>query len=390
MEKYVVRYGNIKKKNIKIMKKIQIIGIIISVFFISTICKAEVSPFKPDWKIGDTWNMEFQHRDRIFPIDAARLRIIKPGETEYEYGDFSEPTTYVFIITGTKKIKGEKCFEIEMYRKYPDKQELIIRLYYTTDTLKIRLAEKILEDSRRIPDYADEKDGPVIESYFTSYLHFSWPDFTQLDPANSPQLFPWGNSKIQQIVEATENTLTITWYLSYNEANNTWSRFITQVWKKSNPSWSTYELGDKDPIASGEGKERYLIEKARSIFVADTEPPTISLTLAPDTLWPPDHKMVEIIPHITVSDNQDPSPLVSLESVTSSEPDDAPGAGDGHTTGDIDITQDGKIFLRAERDGKGSGRFYVITYSATDASGNKSYASAIVTVPHDVAKEKKK
>ena len=40
--------------------------------------------------------------------------------------------------------------------------------------------------------------------------------------------------------------------------------------------------------------------------------------------------------------------------------------------------------LRAEREGKNkAGRIYTITYSATDGSGNKTTASATVTVPHD-------
>jgi hypothetical protein len=39
--------------------------------------------------------------------------------------------------------------------------------------------------------------------------------------------------------------------------------------------------------------------------------------------------------------------------------------------------------IRAERDGTGSGRIYELIYSATDASGNATPASAVVTVPHD-------
>ena len=41
-------------------------------------------------------------------------------------------------------------------------------------------------------------------------------------------------------------------------------------------------------------------------------------------------------------------------------------------------TDSRKFLLRAER-----GMVYTVTYSATDGSGNKSTASATVTVPHD-------
>jgi hypothetical protein len=73
--------------------------------------------------------------------------------------------------------------------------------------------------------------------------------------------------------------------------------------------------------------------------------------------------------------------------VVSSEPDDAKGGGDGKTTNDIqdaDIgNEDYNISLRAERQGKGDGRIYTITYEATDDSGNSATASATVTVPHN-------
>jgi len=47
------------------------------------------------------------------------------------------------------------------------------------------------------------------------------------------------------------------------------------------------------------------------------------------------------------------------------------------------LTPDGEALIRAERNGNGSGRIYELIYSATDASGNSTPASAVVTVPHD-------
>jgi hypothetical protein len=43
--------------------------------------------------------------------------------------------------------------------------------------------------------------------------------------------------------------------------------------------------------------------------------------------------------------------------------------------------------LAAKRAGNNpAGRIYTVTYSATDASGNKATASATVIVPHDQGK----
>jgi hypothetical protein len=81
-------------------------------------------------------------------------------------------------------------------------------------------------------------------------------------------------------------------------------------------------------------------------------------------------------------------PTIQLTSLTSSEPDDAPGSGDGQTLDDIQAvdfgTEDLDFRLRAERAGEGGERFYEATYSATDLSGNVSLASAIAIVPLDL------
>jgi hypothetical protein len=76
---------------------------------------------------------------------------------------------------------------------------------------------------------------------------------------------------------------------------------------------------------------------------------------------------------------------VALVSAASSEADDAPGAGDGATSGDIADaaigTPDRTVRLRAERDDRGPGRTYTLIYRATDAAGNSAVARTTVQVP---------
>jgi hypothetical protein len=127
------------------------------------------------------------------------------------------------------------------------------------------------------------------------------------------------------------------------------------------------------------------------ITVQDNTPPQISLSVSPDMLWPPNHKMVLITPTIIATDNCDYSPDFELSSITTNENEEASTydpvfdstVGDGQTSYDIQIDGDGSIYLRAERSGTGSGRIYTITYASTDESGNSQTADAIVTVPHD-------
>jgi PKD repeat protein len=125
---------------------------------------------------------------------------------------------------------------------------------------------------------------------------------------------------------------------------------------------------------------QYTATDTVNITVQDTTPPQINATVTPEVLWPPNHKYVEIKANVTVYDIGDPSPEITLVSVTSNEPDN--GIGDGNTIYDFVIVNDFTFNLREERAGTGSDRIYTITYKATDASGNSALASATVTVKH--------
>ena len=120
------------------------------------------------------------------------------------------------------------------------------------------------------------------------------------------------------------------------------------------------------------------------VTVADTTPPSVTLGLVPPILDPPRHQLVPVTAQLTVTDACDPgAPTVSLQSVTSSEPDN--GTGDGDT--DVDIqgaaigTADDAFLLRAERAGNGDGRIYRVLYAVRDANGNVVLVEGTVTVP---------
>ncbi|HEX6208466.1 MAG TPA: nuclease, partial [Actinomycetota bacterium] len=114
------------------------------------------------------------------------------------------------------------------------------------------------------------------------------------------------------------------------------------------------------------------------IGMCETTAPVVDVTVSPDVLWPPDHRYRDVTASVSVTD-ADPNPTVELVSVTSNEPDD--GEDDGSTVNDIVIVDDFNFRLRAERSGTGTGREYTITYLVTDACGNSTTASAVVSVP---------
>lgn len=123
-----------------------------------------------------------------------------------------------------------------------------------------------------------------------------------------------------------------------------------------------------------------------TVEVIDSTAPTLSPEPDKSILWPPNHKMVNITIVTHASDNSGPPTLSAV--VTSNEPDN--GLGDGDTAPDWTdpVITDGVITLqlRAERSGSGNGREYMITITATDASGNASTASVKILVPHDKGK----
>ena len=129
-----------------------------------------------------------------------------------------------------------------------------------------------------------------------------------------------------------------------------------------------------------------------NIIIQDTTPPSISVSVSPDILWPPNHKMVHVTATVTATDNCDTEPAIELVSIVMSESDEIStfdpnydlSVNDGHTLVDIQIVDDYNFDLRCERSGKSDGRTYTITYKAIDDSGNESTASTEVLVPHSM------
>jgi hypothetical protein len=103
-----------------------------------------------------------------------------------------------------------------------------------------------------------------------------------------------------------------------------------------------------------------------TVTVVDQTPPVInSIAASPNTLWPPNHKMVPVMVTADATDDCG-APSCKIISVTSNEP----AGADGVATDDAVITGGLTLNLRAERSGFGSGRIYTILIQCTDGSGN--------------------
>lgn len=119
------------------------------------------------------------------------------------------------------------------------------------------------------------------------------------------------------------------------------------------------------------------VTQSTSVTVQDTASPTItSVSVTPNTLWPPNKKMVPVTVSVTANDNAGVV-ATKIISISSNEP----------GSGQFQITGDRTAQVQADRNGKGSGRIYTITVECKDAAGNAATATAIVSVPHDQGKK---
>jgi hypothetical protein len=116
------------------------------------------------------------------------------------------------------------------------------------------------------------------------------------------------------------------------------------------------------------------------VTVRDTMAPTLSVSLSPNDLWPPNHKLVPITATVVASDTCDANPTVQLVSITSNDPidaDDVQAVGGGPVPFGTDVRS---FSLSAARSSSQTNRVYTVTYAAKDASGHTTTGTAQVQV----------
>ncbi len=153
----------------------------------------------------------------------------------------------------------------------------------------------------------------------------------------------------------------------------------TGVTLTSNPqSGSNFQKGTTTVNVTATDAARNTAAGSFKVTVADKENPTVSnLSATPSTLWPPNHKMVNVTINYNATDNCPGQPVCQISSVTSNEP---------IGSSDYTIVDAHHVNLTADRLGSGNGRIYTITVTCTDASNNSSSQVVTVSVPHDQGK----
>jgi len=299
-----------------------------------------------------------------------------------------EPEYINFKVIDITAVDNEMCYIIEVTYDNPineDERKAVLQLYIRKGDFTLKKALEITRDSvtqaQRTDDFHNNGHEFIIfRNPFKIPILCDFPNFPAVNTDEERTLQASGDScpETQKVIFLDQNTLKIELSTPYRNG----ILRITQIWEKGRPWWSSVSrtLTYNDTTKPGH-PEITRIENEDVLIGKDTAPPHLTVRVDPDILWPPDLRMVKVTPSITVSDDYDRYPDVRLELITCNEP--------GRHTKWLYVIKDGQIFLRSERYDRGRGRIYTITYTATDASGNKAAACAIVTVPLEIRIKKR-
>ena len=130
-----------------------------------------------------------------------------------------------------------------------------------------------------------------------------------------------------------------------------------------------------------EDAEGRLAQDEVLVTVLDTEGPIVEVG-EPVVLWPPSHRLVEVVPPVRLHDACSDSVSLQVTQVLVDEGAEVRRGGDGHHAPDAVLTEDGRLLLRAERQGGGDGRVYQVLAVARDEAGNAERVVFQVQVPH--------
>jgi cysteine-rich repeat protein len=111
----------------------------------------------------------------------------------------------------------------------------------------------------------------------------------------------------------------------------------------------------------------------------NTPPNCNASTLSNNTGWDPSHNFVDLT-IIGVTDQENDTLTVMVTSISQDEPVIKNGAA-GNTCPDANITTDGHVAVRNEREGSSNGRVYTVSFLVLDPSGNSCSKTFTYCVP---------
>jgi len=355
-----------------------ILALCLAVVFSASSFSAVNPEFTPQWKVGDSWSVLnrsiLDYRPAISQSSKYSKRVAGPVDE------------ILFTVLPMRTLDGRQCHVIQTQVHNPTNTEdslgrwllFIAKEDFTLVRVLSLRVSGIDTISRSIAV------NPVIGEFYLPelasdcYVPFDFPNM------------PVGVFNEERTIHVPSSTQTITQRVTVIapsimrielETTVGYGTYRTvQYWEKGRLWWSSIERTiTRKNLATG--KDTTEVEACPILMGTDKQPPQLTIKAMPDTLWPPNGKMVPVVVKIGVKDNYDPFPQVKFESISTNETDNSKGR--SKSTEDYSWGGDSILSLRATRNGNGDGRIYKINYSATDASGNRSISAATVVVPHD-------
>ena len=212
-----------------------------------------------------------------------------------------------------------------------------------------------------------------IGSYEADVAHF--PSIDSLTPPQKLECASHQGTKASvtaTVSDSAGHALTVQWFINDQLRQTDQIAGALPATHSSSTYSAIFPCGTTTLTVSVTDGQSLPVTQTATVTIVDTTPPTISNVCAsPNTLSPPNHKMVTVKVNATVTDVCDANPKCRIVSVTSNEP----GPDQFQVTGDMTLN------LQSERNGAGNGRTYTITVQATDASGNSAKKCVMVKVP---------
>ena len=211
--------------------------------------------------------------------------------------------------------------------------------------------------------------NPSHDVYELHELPSGWNEKFGIPAANSNSPTGWRVSKVSPAEESDTHAV------SWDPINDkTPKLFAGQTLAKMSVALdkadSNYITGHA-LITFSDGGTAYLTVPIERL---DNIPPSLAVNLNPNTIQLQENRFVAVNATFTTKDDYDRTPEIKLESITANE---SLGTDDIR---DANIGLDDRYLKFRATSQNPAGRIYTVTYSATDASGNQTIASATVTV----------
>lgn len=209
------------------------------------------------------------------------------------------------------------------------------------------------------------RGGSIVVNELPASIY--WPAYAALDHAN--QTVDWS-------LVLPQDTYQIT-------LTGTGSGPFTLTGHTLKPDGTVLTVNQTGTITPGV-QRKYVLKPGGSLTLADTTPPTCTVSASPASVWPPNHKPVAVTATVSVHDDgSGPGPLALLSRIASGGSADISGF---DKIGTPALSADGKTetftitgSVTANKDEQ-----YTINYRAEDLAGNATTCPPVtISVPHD-------